>query len=209
VGSHTRATGTGTRVEGRQVSSNLFTDDEWESGPNRVELPPAQPSAWLGSACVWGKAQSQGSKRGFIHPQLKRVVIVDDNDRALKSWRQEIVDAMQRSKPPQPLNCAVAVSVIIYVPRPQAHYRTNGELKPQAARVPAAGRDIDKIARAILDAGTYACWWTNDARVSDLRMRRRYDDGIGERTWVWAWQVSEPDQQVPELPEVIDVGEDE
>jgi Holliday junction resolvase RusA-like endonuclease len=190
------------------MSSSLFTDDEWESGPNRVESTPAQAPAWLGSACVWGKAQSQGSKRGFIHPQLKRVVIVDDNDKALKSWRQEIVDAMQRSKPPQALNCAVAVSVIVYVPRPQAHYRTSGELKPGAARVPAAGRDIDKIARAILDAGQIACWWVNDARVSDLRLRRRYDDGIGERTWVWAWAVSEPDQEAPELPEVIDVGEE-
>jgi len=187
--------------------SSLF--DDWDNEqPVRLTEPLPAPAAWLGSACVWGPAQTQGSKRGFVHPHLKRVVIVDDNDKALKSWRQEIVDAMQRSKPPQALNCAVAVSVIIYVPRPQAHYRTNGELKPGAARVPAAGRDIDKIARAILDAGTYACWWVNDARVSDLRLRRRYDDGIGERTWVWAWQVSEPDQEIPELSEVIDIGED-
>lgn len=187
--------------------SNLF--DSWEDErPVRLAEPARQPSEWLGSACVWGKAQTQGSKKGFIHPQLKRVVIVDDNDKALKSWRQEIVDAMQRTKPPQALNCAVSVSVLIYVPRPQAHYRTNGELKPNAARVPAAGRDIDKIARAILDAGQIACWWVNDARVSDLRLRRRYDDGVGERTYVWAWRVSEPDQEIPELSEEIDYGHD-
>lgn len=185
---------------------STLLDDDWESGPNRIEPVTLAPT-WLGSACVWGPAQTQGSKRGFIHPHLKRVVIVDDNDKALKSWRQEIVDAMQRSKPPRALDCAVSVSILIYVPRPRAHYRTNGELKPNAARVPAAGRDIDKIARAILDAGQIACWWTNDARVSDLRLRRRYDDGIGERTWVWAWQVSEPDQLQPELPEVINTSE--
>lgn len=185
--------------------TSLF-DDNWDSEPNRVEV--AKPVEWLGSACVWGQAQSQGSKKGFLHPQLKRVVIVDANDKALKSWRQELVDAMQRSKPPQPLNCAVSVSVLLYVPRPQAHYRTNGELKPQAARVPAAGRDIDKVARTILDAGQIACWWTNDARVSDLQVRRRYDDGIGERTWVWAWAVREPDQAKPELSEEIDTRAD-
>jgi hypothetical protein len=39
-------------------------------------------------------------------------------------------------------------------------------------------------------------------------MRRRYDDGIGERTWVWAWGVSEPEQEMPQLDEVIDLGED-
>ena len=198
----------GARAGEAGVSTLFDNFDDWESGPNRREMPDA-PRPWLGQACVWGPAQTQGSKRGFVHPHLKRVVIVDDNDKALKSWRQEIVDAMQRSKPVQPCNCAVAVSVLIYVPRPQAHYRTNGDLKPNAARVPAAGRDIDKIARAILDAGQIACWWVNDARVADLRLRRRYDDGIGERTWVWAWQVSEPEQPIPELPEVIDVGSDD
>ena len=191
--------------------NNLF-DSDWES-PSRVEVtePTSKPNTWLGSACVWGKAQTQGSKRGFVHPHLKRVVIVDDNDKALKSWRQEIVDAMQRTKPSRALDCAVAVSILIYQQRPQAHYRTGehqGELKVNAPLVPAAGRDIDKVARAILDAGQIACWWTNDARVADLRLRRRYDDGIGERTWVWAWAISRPDQPIPELDESIDLGVD-
>jgi Holliday junction resolvase RusA-like endonuclease len=189
-----------------------WLDSEWDADePVRLVEPAPEPPAWLGKACVWGPAQSQGSKRGFIHPQLKRVVIVDDNDKALKSWRQELVEAMLRCKPPEPLNSAVAVSVAIYVPRPQAHYRTGehaGELKPNAAKVPAAGRDIDKIARAILDAGQIARWWTNDARVADLRLRRRYDDGIGERTWVFAWKLDYPDQPQPELPEVMELGED-
>jgi Holliday junction resolvase RusA-like endonuclease len=184
---------------------NLFEETwEYEEPVRLVEPAPA----WLGKACVWGPAQTQGSKNGYLHPHLKRVVIVDSNDKALKSWRQELVDAMQRTKPDKPLDTSVAVSVTVYVPRPRAHYRTNGELKPNAPRVPPAGRDIDKIARAILDAGTIACWWTNDARVSDLHMRRRYDDGIGERTWIWCWQVSEPDQAMPELNETMEVSEE-
>ena len=183
--------------------------DDWEDEqPVRLVEQPPTPAAWLGSACVWGPAQTQGSKRGFVHPQLKRVVIVDDNDKALKGWRQELIDAMQRTKPVAAVDTSIAVSIIIYVPRPRTHYRTNGELKPNAARVPPAGRDIDKIARAIFDAMQIACWVTNDARVSDLHMRRRYDDGIGERTWIWAWQVDEPDQPMPVLDETIDVGED-
>lgn len=187
--------------------------DDW-TDEQPVRLAPAPPT-WLGSACVWGPAQSQGSKTAFIHPHARRpdggpvVVVTDSNDKALKSWRQELVEAMLRSKPAEPLNSAVAVSVIVYVPRPMAHYRTNGELKPNAAKVPASGRDIDKVARAILDAGQIARWWVNDARVADLRLRRRYDDGIGERTWVWSWRVDYPDQPVPELPEVVDIGSDD
>jgi hypothetical protein len=95
--------------------SSLF--DDWSSEvPVRLPDPPAQPAAWLGSVCVWGPAQSQGSKKAFIHPHARRsngspvVVIVDDNDKALKSWRQELVDAMQRCKPPQVLNSPVARS---------------------------------------------------------------------------------------------------
>lgn len=194
--------------------TTLFDNpDDWESGPNRIE-PPTQPPkpTWLGTACVWGPAQSQGSKRGFVHPHLKRVVIVDDNDKALKSWRQELVVAMLRTKPPRPADTSVACSISIYVPRPRSHYRTGvhaGELKPNAPRVPSAGRDVDKVARGVLDAGQIAGWWENDARVSDLYVRRRYDDGIGERVWVWAWPVTRPDQPMPELAEVVELGEED
>lgn len=190
--------------------SKLF--DDWDQ-PNQVPVVEVtRPRAWLGSACVWGKAQSQGSKQGFVHPHARTpqgkplVVIVDTNDKALKSWRQELVTAMQRSKPARALDSPVAVNILLYVPRPQAHYRVGehaGDLKPNAPRLPAAGRDIDKVARAILDAGTIACWWVNDARVTDLHMRRRYDDGIGERSWIWAWEVNEPDQPMPEMSEEL------
>jgi hypothetical protein len=98
--------------------------DNWDSVPNRREADE-QPATWLGSACVWGKAQSQGSKKGFVHPHTRHVVIVDDNDKALKSWRQEIIDAMQRSKPPQALNCGVAVSVHLRA-QTQIHFNTKG-----------------------------------------------------------------------------------
>ncbi len=192
------------------MSQNLL-DDNWDEVPRKPAEQP-KPATWLGSACVWGPAQSQGSKTAFIHPHAKRpngspvVVITDANDKALKSWRQEVVDAMQRCKPPRPADTSVAVSVIVYVPRPRTHYRTNGELKPNAPQVPAAGRDIDKIARALLDAGQIAGWWVNDARVAELHVRRRYDDGIGERCWIWAWPLMRPDQQMPDLDETIDLG---
>ena len=191
------------------MADSLFAPEEnWDEVPRR----PPSPVAWLGSACVWGPAQTQGSKRGFMHPHLKRVVIVDDNDKALKSWRQELVDAMQRHKPEKALDCPVAVNILLYVPRLQTHYRTGaqaGELKPNAPKLPASGRDIDKVARAILDAGQIARWWVNDARVAELTMRRRFDDGIGERTFVWAWALDRPDQPMPVLDETIDIGSDE
>lgn len=195
--------------------TNLFdTVDDWDAPQRRNPTP----LPWVGQAMVWGTAQSQGSKKAFIHPHAKRpngspvIMIVDDNDKALKSWRQELVEAMLRCKPVKPLDCPVAVNILLYVVRPQNHYRTGaaaGELKSNAPMLPASGRDIDKVARAILDAGQIARWWVNDARVVDLTIRRRFDDGVGERSWVWAWQVDRADQPMPSLDEVIDLGNDE
>lgn len=182
--------------------SDLFAADNWDEPLPRVTVP----LPWVGQAMVWGPAQTQGSKRGFVHPHLRRVVIVDDNDKALKGWRQEMVEAMVRCQPPKALDGPVAVNILLYVPRPRSHYGTSGELKASAPALPASGRDIDKVARAIFDAGQIARWWVNDARVTDLTMRRRYDDGMGERTWVFAWAVDRPDQPQPELNETIDMG---
>ncbi len=174
--------------------STLFEEIEDEA-PAREPLDLAP--FWKGSALAWGAAVTQGSKKGFI--VKKRVVIVDDNDRALKSWRQELIKAMRRVRPEHPLDRPVAMSILIYVSRPMAHFRKDGELKPTAPILPGSGKDVDKVCRAIFDAGEIAGWYCNDARVVDLRIRRRFHSGEGERVWVWAWAIDRADQPQPEL----------
>ena len=177
--------------------STLFEEDIAPVSPIEDEEKPS----WFGSACVWGPAQTQGSKKGFFNPKLKRVIIVDDNSAELKSWRQELIKAMRRVRPERPLDRPIAVHMLIYVSRPMAHFRKDGELKPTAPRLPAVGKDLDKIARAIDDAAEIAGWFCNDARICDLRIRRRYHSGLGERTWIWAWTLDRADQPRPELLE--------
>ena len=178
------------------MTATLFEEDIAPVRPIEDEEP-----AWFGSACVWGEAVSQGSKKGFLHPKLKRVVIVDANDKALKSWRQELIKAMRRVRPERPLDRPIAMHILIYVSRPSAHLRKDGEVKPNAPRLPGSGKDVDKVCRAIFDAGEIAGWYQNDARIVDLRVRRRYHSGLGERTWVWAWTLDRADQPRPELLE--------
>jgi Holliday junction resolvase RusA-like endonuclease len=165
-----------------------------------VEVEDDEPS-WKGSAVVWGPAQTQGSKKGFYNPKLKRVIIVDDNAPALKGWRQELIAAMRRVRPAHPLDRPIAMHILVYVSRPMAHFRKDGEVKPTAPLLPAVGKDLDKIARAVNDAAEIAGWFCNDARICDLRIRRRYQSGLGERTWVWAWTLDRADQPRPELLE--------
>jgi len=181
----------------------LFQEDLAPVRPIEADVKDDSPD-WFGSAVVWGPAVSQGSKRGFIHPKLKRVVIVDDNAKELQSWRQELIKVMRRVRPAHPLDRPIAVHILIYVTRPQGHYGTGknaGELKASAPRLPGSGKDIDKVCRAIFDAGKIAGWYFDDARICDLRVRRRYQSGLGERTWVWAWTLDRADQPRPELLE--------
>lgn len=178
--------------------SNLFEDP----APERWDKPEPEPE-WKGQAVVWGPAQTQGSKKGFIHPKLKRVVIVDDNDRALKGWRSEWIGEMAKCRPARPIDSAVAVEILVYVRRPSAHYgsgKNAGILKANAPVIPPSGKDNDKICRAILDAGQIAGWYTNDARVADLQIKRRYDEGI-ERVLVWCWTMHSIGQERPDFGE--------
>lgn len=179
----------------------LFEEDIAPVRPTKEWEAEEDEPFWKGSAVVWGPAVSQGSKRGFIHPKLKRVVIVDDNAKELQSWRQELIKVMRRVRPAKPLDRPVAVHILIYVTRPAAHFRKDGEVKPTAPLLPASGKDVDKVCRAIFDAGQIAGWYVNDARICDLRIRRRYQSGLGERTWVWAWTLDRADQPRPELLE--------
>lgn len=180
------------------MSSSLFEDDE----PPRWQRPEP-PADWMGSAVVYGPAQTQGSKRGFLNKYTKRVVIVDDNAKELESWRGAWIAAMRKQRPATPIDSAVAIKILVYVRRPQAHYgsgKNAGVLKPTAPAVPPSGKDIDKVCRAILDALKMALWVTNDARVSDLEIKRRYDEAP-ERVWVWCWTMRSPTQPPPEFVE--------
>jgi Holliday junction resolvase RusA-like endonuclease len=178
---------------------NLFG----ECFPERWDTSEPQPE-WKGQAIVFGPAQTQGSKQGFLHPKLKRVVIVDANDHALKGWRSEWVGEMAKCRPGRPVDSAVAISILVYVRRPSAHYgsgKNAGILKSNAPVIPPSGKDNDKICRAILDAGQIAGWYTNDARVADLQIKRRYDEGI-ERVIVWGWTLHSLTQGPPDFGEM-------
>ena len=58
------------------------------------------------------------------------------------------------------------------MPRPKSHYGKRG-LLPSSPDYPAGMPDIDKLARAALDAMTGVVW-SDDAQVSDLRVRKDY-----------------------------------
>lgn len=172
------------------------------------------------SVVLIGPAGSQGSKRTIIRKdalhRVKRVfnekgdfattsdigdaigkgqkgVALIESSSSGGDFRRSLIIAMRDRGPEKPFNEAMCVGVKIYVRRPASDYDQWGDVKSSAPRFPKSGLDIDKVCRAVFDAGKYADWWTNDARVA------RFADGSGryyaedgpERVEVLAWSLEE------------------
>lgn len=112
---------------------------------------------------VPGIPAPQGSKR---HVGNGRMI---ESSKHVGPWRERVALAAY-SACPQPILGALRVSLLFTMPRPKSHYRTgrNSHLLREAAPdYPTGKPDVDKLARAILDALT-GVWWDDDSRVVSL-----------------------------------------
>jgi Holliday junction resolvase RusA-like endonuclease len=140
---------------------------------------------------VHGLPAPQGSKRAIVNPHTKKVALLESSAR-VAPWRSDVRDAaidaltLAYDGLPSPLPGPVAVELAFRFPRPQAHYlpvnsrRSRRALQPSAPIWPAGKPDLDKLARAVLDALT-GLVWVDDAQVVDLGLRKRFadDEAVG------------------------------
>lgn len=136
------------------------------------------------SVFVAGTPAPQGSKRVFNGH------VVDVNPRALKEWRELVAHEAQRYGVQRIETEPVQITLDFYFSRPKAHFRANGQIKDSAPHYPATRPDIDKLARAVLDALTGVAF-RDDAQVARLDVRKRYadNDPTGVRVaWGPAWR---------------------
>ena len=112
---------------------------------------------------VYGKPEPQGSARGFV--VNGRAVITSSNPN-LKDWRNLIaVKAREEMKGLPPLDGAVEVEAVFFLPRPKSVKRENPTVKP----------DLDKLTRALLDGLTNVIY-RDDAQVIRAITSKRYVD---------------------------------
>lgn len=131
---------------------------------------------------VEGVPAPQGSKRigrAGRGPNA-RPILIDDNDAALKPWRA-LVAARARKAAGEanvaPLAGPVAVQLRFVLDRPKDNWGTGrnaGTLRPSAPVWPAVKPDVDKLARAVLDALTVAKVYGDDGQVVDLHLAKVY-----------------------------------
>lgn len=134
--------------------------------------PPYERSMPILSFTVAGLPISQGSKSGFVNPRTGKVRMVESSKR-LKPWRgtvgKAIREAIDAHEAPEgyPLLGPLAVDLVFTMHRPTS--------APKTRRTwPTVYPDVDKLARAILDAGTNAGLWADDAQIVDLHAAKVY-----------------------------------
>lgn len=72
----------------------------------------------------------------------------------LPAWRALVADAARTAVlgRPGPFQGAAQVALVFHLPRPKNHWTSKGTLKPWAPRWPTTRPDVDRLARAVLDA---------------------------------------------------------
>jgi Holliday junction resolvase RusA-like endonuclease len=99
------------------------------------------------------------------------------------SWkmivRNEASKAMNASGDHGPWLGPLRVDLTFFFPRPKAHFRSNGELKPNAPRWHTGKPDRDNSDKAVLDALTNLGIWGDDKQVCDGTLKKLYNNSPG------------------------------
>ncbi len=117
------------------------------------------------SFTVYGTPVAKGSTKAFV---VKGRAVTTTNNPKTKDWQGLIATVAQGCRPENLYDGAVSVMLEFYFTRPKSvkkHKRPYPSVKP----------DIDKLTRASLD-GLTGIVITDDARITDIKAVKRYDD---------------------------------
>lgn len=129
---------------------------------------------------VPGRPQSKGSKTARPVRQTDGTTrwVVTERNPNIKSWEAQIRHAASYYAHGPLVRHAVAVELNFIFARPRSHYGTGRNalrLKPSAPQEMTTTPDVDKLARAVLDALT-GILWADDSQVTALGVRKVYGE---------------------------------
>lgn len=166
------------------------------------ELPDREPDL---TVTVYGEAKTKGSVTAFIprrgdgslvtRPNGDPMVVKhDDTGKKGKQWLSQVAQAVALEMQTAafetvPAKVPVVLEMVFVRPRAQGHYGTgkNAEvLKQSAPALPSSKPDIDKLARAVLDA-LKGVAWHDDGQVTGAPAWKEF--GTPARVELRLWRL--------------------
>lgn len=138
---------------------------------------------------VSGIPQTAGSKRAFAIRKAGvftgRIAVSDANPKG-REWKNLVADAGTQAMIKADvagLNCELLtgplkVTFSFTMPRLKGHYRSNGQIKPNAPIFPICRPDVLKLARCAEDALT-GIIWRDDSQIVQEILHKVYGDRPG------------------------------
>jgi len=122
------------------------------------------------SFVVYGDPRPQGSKRAIVNRHTGKPAVIESGGAPLRTWRADIMAAARSEIAKAGEWSAFAgplyVDMLFYLRRPK---------RPKAA-LPITRPDVDKLARAVMDALGAAGVFNDDAQVTTLYVGKRYSE---------------------------------
>lgn len=129
------------------------------------------------SAYIYGLPVPQGSARAFNRGG--KIVVTSDNQN-LKKWRTFCAFVLRKDiSAGETIEGPVCVDLAFYFERPKSHLNGSGSLRKGQSTSHIVKPDLDKLVRAILDAGTDGLVWHDDAQVVRLTASKQYVQASG------------------------------
>lgn len=124
-----------------------------------------------------------GSKRALWRPGTKHANIVDAGGERTKNWRAVVALAARSAYRETPDTGPLSLRLMFFMPRPKSHYRSNGELKPNAPYLHVKKPDTTKLIRSTEDALT-GIVWQDDSQIAHQQADKVYGESPGCRVVV-------------------------
>ena len=104
------------------------------------------------------------------------------------TWKKAVREAAKSAFTGPLFDQPICLNLTFYMPRPKSHFRSNGELKPNAPKWHTAKPDRDNLEKLVNDALTFKQLpdetkefgvWTDDNLVCDGKVRKIYTQTSG------------------------------
>lgn len=134
---------------------------------------------------VAGIPKGQPRPRAFARKMGNRFVARVYDDGTAENWKSQIAVAFKQAGGIEAkIEGPVSMQLSFRFPRPKSHFRSNGELKPNAPRYHVVKPDSDNCEKAVMDALTQLGVWRDDSQVCIKTSEKIYTDEPGAQILV-------------------------